>query len=65
MPPHDLAAILSQPLDLAHSIVALLIGVAGGGFLAELRFEPLRRALARRSKPPIDQDAGNNGGPWG
>jgi hypothetical protein len=65
MPPHALAAILTQPLDLAHSAVALLIGVAGGCILAELRFEPLRRALARRPKPSIDQDAGHHGGPWG
>ena len=60
MAPHALTAILSQPIDIYHAGVALMIGVAGGCFLAELRVKPLRRALARKPKPPVD-----HGGPWG
>jgi hypothetical protein len=59
---HAFAAILSQPIDIAHSVVAIMIGLAGGAFLAELRLKPLARALARKPKaaPRID-----HGGPWG
>jgi hypothetical protein len=65
MPPHLFGAILTQQIDFAHSIVALLIGVAGGCLLAEFRIEPLRRAFARKTKPPTPQGGGDHGGPWG
>ncbi|HEY1880794.1 MAG TPA: hypothetical protein VGG68_12765 [Caulobacteraceae bacterium] len=65
MPPHILGAIFTQPIDFAHSIVALLIGVAGGCVLAEFRLTPLRRAFARKTKPPTVQGGGDHGGPWG
>ncbi|HEY5289559.1 MAG TPA: hypothetical protein VIJ59_05955 [Caulobacteraceae bacterium] len=59
MPPHLLPPLLSLPLDSAHSAVALMIGVAGGFFLAEIRLEPLRRALKRKPRPPT-----NPNDPW-
>ncbi|HWD67245.1 MAG TPA: hypothetical protein VG227_04720 [Caulobacteraceae bacterium] len=64
MPPHFLGAIFTQPIDIPHSIVALLIGVAGGCFLAEVRLPTLRRAFARKPKPPTVQGSDHDG-PWG
>lgn len=65
MPPHLLGAIFNQPIDFAHSIVALLIGVAGGCFLAEVRLPTLRQAFARKTKLPTAQSGDDHGGPWG
>lgn len=62
MPPHLLAPLLSRPLDFEHAFVAVLIGLSGGAFLAELRLKPLVRALVRKPKPA---DPANHGGPWG
>lgn len=60
MSPHLLAQLAVQPLDSAHSFVALLIGVAGGCLVAGIRLKPLRRALAaKRAQPPKSTD-----GPW-
>lgn len=47
MDAHMLGLLGGGPLDLVHGLVALAIGVAGGFFLAEVRLEPLRRALRR------------------
>jgi hypothetical protein len=44
---HFLANLGGGTLDLDHAIVALMIGVAGGFFLAEVRLESLRRAFRR------------------
>jgi len=44
---HVLTTLTSMPLDPARSAVVLMIGVAGGFFLAELRLEPFRRVLRR------------------
>lgn len=60
MPPHALATILSQPIDVYRAAVAVMIGIAGGCFLAEIRVKPLMRAFARKPKPRTD-----HGGPWG
>jgi hypothetical protein len=60
--PHDLVALLSQPIDLDHAVVAVLIGLSGGAFLAELRLKPLVRAFARKLRPVETVD---HGGPWG
>lgn len=60
--PHVFSPLLSHPLDFSHAVVAVLIGLSGGAFLAELRLKPLVRALARKPRPidPVD-----HGGPWG
>ena len=49
---HFLATLGGGALDLDHAIVALMIGVAGGFFLAEFRLESLRRALRRVTGRP-------------
>ena len=50
---------LGGPLDFNHALIALMLGVAGGFFLAELRIEPLKRALKRvTARRPEGQD------PW-
>jgi hypothetical protein len=51
--------LVSGQLDLCRGLVMLMIGVAGGFFLAEVRLEPLRQALRRVTarKPKGD-------GPW-
>jgi len=55
MDAHMLGLLGGGPLDLAHGLVALAIGVAGGFFLAEIRLEPLRRALRRvAGRRPMD-----------
>jgi len=52
---HFLATLGGGPLDLDHALVALMIGVAGGFFLAELRVKSLREALRRvTGRPPRD-----------
>ncbi len=52
---HFLATVGGGTLDLDHAVVALLIGVAGGFFLAEVRLESLRRAFRRvTGRPPRD-----------
>jgi hypothetical protein len=55
---HILGA-LGGPLDFNHALIALMLGVAGGFFLAELRIEPLKRALRRvTARRPQGED------PW-
>lgn len=52
---HFLTTLGGGALDLDHAIVALMIGVAGGFFLAEFRLDALRRALRRvTGRPPRD-----------
>lgn len=52
---HFLATLGGGTLDLDHAFVALMIGVAGGFFLAEFRLDSLRRALRRvTGRPPRD-----------
>ncbi|HEY2481733.1 MAG TPA: hypothetical protein VGI30_05990 [Caulobacteraceae bacterium] len=52
---HYLATLAGGTLDLDHAFVALMIGVAGGFFLAEFRLDSLRRALRRvTGRPPRD-----------
>jgi len=49
---HFLTTLGGGALDLDHAVVALMIGVAGGFFLAEFRLESLRRALRRVTGRP-------------
>jgi hypothetical protein len=58
---HALAALLHAPLDATQAALALMIGVAGGRLLSEVRLEPIRRVLRGR-RPPAPP---NHGGPWG
>ena len=52
---HFLTTLGGGALDLDHAIVALMIGVAGGFFLAEFRLDALRRTLRRvTGRPPRD-----------
>ena len=64
MPAHLFGPLFSAPHDPAHIFVALLIGIAGGFFLGELRVRPLlARTFARRKRPAPPPES--HGGPWG
>ncbi|MGH7024132.1 MAG: hypothetical protein ACREEB_11155 [Caulobacteraceae bacterium] len=61
MSPHVIPLLFSTPLDLQHAVIALMIGIASGFFIAELRLQPLRRLIRRKApRPPTPGD-----GPWG
>jgi hypothetical protein len=56
MDAHMLGLLGGGPLDLARGLLALMIGVAGGFFLAEIRLGPLARALKRVVARRPDRD---------
>jgi hypothetical protein len=58
---HVFATLTSMPLDPARTAVVLMIGVAGGFLLGEIRLKPLMRVIKRK---PRQTPAGHNG-PWG
>jgi hypothetical protein len=58
---HVFTTLTSMPLDPARSAMVLMIGVAGGFFLGEVRLKPLMRVIKRKPRqPPADHN-----GPWG
>ena len=58
---HVFATLASMPLDPARSAVVLMIGVAGGFLVGEVRLKPLMRVIRRKPRqPPVDHN-----GSWG
>jgi hypothetical protein len=47
------------PLDIGRGLIMLMIGIAGGFILAEVRLEPLKQALRRVVARKPDGE-----GPW-